>query len=567
MPHQVHEEPLPGVDLYAPFTSDTILEVRTGRMKPLRGLTVQSGIEKIPRDGPVRVTELGLEGDEHDPTFHGGLDKAIHGYCSSHYPTWRAEFPAAAETFQPGAFGENLVTAHLNERNLCIGDIVSIRPPTSTQEDANEHSVLLQVSLPRQPCFKLNHRFQLKNFAPNTWKTSRTGWYFRVLRPGTIQAGDTIRLVERRHPGWTIERVQEYLHRNTSDAAMNEELAGIAEFGAECGDVFRARVARQRTRDRKAAKGQQKWREYRVVERTRQTLRVMAFVLEAVWPVAGEGEDLDLQPGAHAKIRLENGLIRAYSIVDGDRNRFQLGVALDEKSRGGSRYLHDEVQVGHTLQVGAITNAVPAASAASHHVFVAGGVGITAFLALIEHYKLIHYSVTLHYAVRSAEEVPFRERLARLGDDVVIYDKTAGQRLDIRHIIEDLPWNSQLYFCGPKRLMDEAARETKAHGIAEKEVHFEAFEADVSGDPFEVVVANKGGKTIKVGEEETLLECLQKWFDDVDSSCSVGNCGTCRVSLKDGRVNHRGTALTEEEKATSMLACVSRGIGRITIEI
>ncbi|KAL2131819.1 hypothetical protein VTI74DRAFT_4563 [Chaetomium olivicolor] len=566
--------PPPPVDLYATFTSDTILEVRTGKMKPLRGLAVESGIDKTIRHGPVRVTEMGLEGDEHDPTFHGGLDKAIHGYCSSHYPTWQSEYPSAAAHFQPGGFGENLVTAHLNERNLCIGDIVAIRghQPNSDNNNDNEDAVLLQVSLPRQPCFKLNHRFQLKNFAPNTWKTSRTGWYFRVLRGGFVQAGDTITLVERRHPTWTIARVQEYLHRNTGDAARNEELAGISEFGAECRDVFRARVARQRARERREARGKEKekWWAYRVVERTRQTARIVSFVLEAVEPLReGEagGEEAKFKPGAHAKIRLGNGLVRAYSVVDGDRNRFQLGVALGEKSRGGSRYLHEEVRVGDTLQVGAITAAVPTASAASHHVFVAGGVGITAFLALVEYYKSIHYSVALHYAVRSAEEVPFRERLAQLGEDVVIYDKAAGKRLDVRRIVESMPWNSQLYFCGPKRLMDEALRQTKVHGIAEKEVHFEAFEADVSGDPFEVVVTNRGGKTIKVGEEETLLECLQKEFDEVDSSCGVGNCGTCRVNLKDGRVDHRGTALTEEEKAASMLACVSRGIGRITIEI
>jgi ferredoxin-NADP reductase len=305
-----------------------------------------------------------------------------------------------------------------------------------------------------------------------------------------------------------------------------------------------------------------------VVERTRETGRVEGFVLEAVQKLGeGEEEEVELRPGAHVKVRLGNGLVRAYSVVGGDRNRFQLGVSLDEKSRGGSRYLHETAVVGHEVEVGGFTGAVPLASAASHHVFVAGGVGITAFLALIERYASINLSVKLHYAVRSADEVPFRERLAKLGDRVVIYDKAAGQRLDIHHIIKDMPWNSQLYFCGPKRLMDEAAKETRARGIAEGEVHFEAFEADVSGDSFEAVVANKGSKTIKVGEEETLLECLQKEFGDIDSSCCVGNCGTCRVSLTGGRVDHRGTALTEEEKATSMLACVSRGIGSITIEI
>ncbi|KAL2259853.1 hypothetical protein VTK26DRAFT_6324 [Humicola hyalothermophila] len=570
MPHQVLEESGQVPDLCAPFISDTILEVRTGKMKPMRGLTVLSGIDKTLRHGPVKVTELGLEGDEHDPVFHGGVDKAIHGYCSSHYPAWRAEFPSAAAHFQPGAFGENLVTAHLNERNLCIGDVVSVGPASADAD--RDNLVLLEVSLPRQPCFKLNHRFQLKNFAPNTWKTSRTGWYFRVLRTGTIQAGDTIRLVERRHPRWTIERVQEYLHRNPADAAMNEELAAIDEFGAECKDAFRNRVARQRARERKLARQEKppRWRPFRVVEKARQTARIVSVVLEAVDPLDADSPDeVELRPGAHAKIRLGNGLVRAYSVVDGNRNRFRLGVALDEKSRGGSRYVHEHVEVGHTLEVGAITEAaLPAAKAASHHVFVAGGVGITAFLALAEYYKSIHYSFELHYAVRSADEVPFRERLAELGGDcVVIYDKAAGQRLNVRGIVEGARWNSHFYFCGPKRLMDEAARETRARGLAEEGVHFEAFEADVSGDPFEAVVANRGGRVVKVGEDESLLECLQKHFDDVDSSCCVGNCGTCRVALKEGRVDHRGTALTEEEKAASMLSCVSRGIGRITIEI
>lgn len=363
--------------------------------------------------------------------------------------------------------------------------------------------------------------------------------------------------------------MQEYLHRNTGDAAANEELAGIAEFGAECGDAFRARVVRQKARERREReKKGEKWRGFKVVERTRQTERVVSFVLEADEPLTGEnGDEVELRPGAHAKVRLGNGLVRAYSIVDGDRNRFRLGVALDEHSRGGSRYLHESVQVGDAVQVGAMTVVVPFAGAASNHVFVAGGIGITAFLALAKFYRSIHYSVTLHYAVRSAEDVPFRERLDALGSDVILYDKAAGQRLDVGGIVEGMPWNTQLYFCGPRRLMDEAARVTRERGIPDAEVHFEAFEANTSGDPFEVVVANRGGRTIKVGEEETLLECLQKEFGDVDSSCSVGNCGTCRVSLTAGRVDHRGTALTEEDKATAMLACVSRGLGSITIEI
>ncbi|KAK3370303.1 pyruvate kinase-like protein [Podospora didyma] len=549
------------MDLDALFTSDTLLEVRSGKMQKMRGLEIESGIDKSLCNGPVHISSLGIDGDEHDLTFHGGVDKAIHGYCSSHYPDWRQEFPSAADRFRPGGFGENFVTAQMNEKTLCIGDVVAVGD--------DEHGVLLQVSLPRQPCFKLNHRFVLKNFAPNTYKTSRTGWYYRVLREGTVKAGDMIRLVERKHPKWTIERVQEYLHRNQNDEAMNEELAGIEELGPESRNAFKRRVAAKERKARATAEidlPNKKWREYRVTEKTRQTHRIVSLILEAVEPLTEPG-DAALDEGAHVKIKLGNGLVRAYSIVDGDRNRFQLGIALDDRSRGGSKWLHEMTEVGHVLHVAAITAAVPIASAASHHIFVAAGIGLTAFLALVEAYKRINYSATLHYAVRSADDIPFKERVDKLGDNyVVLYDKAAGQRLDVANIIANMPWNSQLYFCGPKRLMDEAARETRARGIPDSEVHFEAFQADVSGDPFEVVVANKGGKLLKVGGEETLLEVLQKYFD-VDSSCSVGNCGTCKIDCKEGRVEHRGTALSEAEKSTSMLACVSRGVGRITVEM
>jgi len=569
------------VDLFAPFTSDTLLEVRSGRMKPLPGSTVLSGIDKSIVDGPVHIATNGIDDDEHDYTFHGGPEKAILGcrpslpfapltaltsrdsetqmltivaVCSSHYPDLQKEYPAAADTFQPGGFGENFVTSQMNERNVCIGDVIAVGD-----------ELVLQVSLPRQPCFKLNQRFGLKNFAATTWKTSRTGWYYRVLQPGTVKAGDRVRLVERKNPKWTVERVQEYLHRNTDDAAMNEELAGIEALGAESRDQFQARVARQKAKERRAREGAPKWRDFRVAERKQETPRIVSFVLEAVEPLT-EPEEAKLERGAHAKVRLGNGLVRAYSVVEGDKNRFVLGISLDQKSRGGSRYMHDVAKVGHILQVGALTAGIRFPASAGHHVFVAAGVGITAFIALVERMAAIRYSVVLHYAVRSPEEVPFRDRLRELGDRVVIYDKSAGQRLDIRGILGNLKWNSHLYFCGPRRLMDEAASEAKVRCISPSEIHFEAFEADVSGDPFEVVVANKGDVVLPVGEEETLLEVLQKHFD-VDSSCSVGNCGTCKVDLKQGRVDHRGTALTEDEKSTSMLSCVSRGVGRITISI
>jgi MOSC domain-containing protein YiiM len=159
-------------NLDVPFQKDTLRQLRTSKMKQMRNLSITTGIYKEPRDGRVFCSFTGLESDEHDLTFHGGVDKAVHQYYPGHYPSWRAEHPDAAAAFEVGGFGENLVSECMNERNICIGDIIRVG------------EALLQVSLPRQPCFKLNHRFGIKGFAPQTFKKSRTGWYYRVLEEG-----------------------------------------------------------------------------------------------------------------------------------------------------------------------------------------------------------------------------------------------------------------------------------------------------------------------------------------------------------------------------------------------
>ncbi|KAI0479671.1 PK beta-barrel-protein domain-containing protein-like protein [Xylaria cf. heliscus] len=552
--------PAADIDLFAPFEKDTILEVRTSKMKTMPGLTIQSGIDKQLRPGKVQVTFLGLDADEHDLTFHGGRDKAIHGYCSSHYPQWIQEFPGAEARFKPGAFGENFVTEKMNERNCCIGDILSV----------GNDGVLLQISLPRQPCFKLNHRFQLKNFAPNTYKTSRTGWYYRVLREGTVQAGDEIRLVERRWPRWTIERVQEYLHRTPDNPEMNEELSQIVDMGDESRKAFETRVAKFKAKQKRAAGGEgeaaEKWRDYKITGKRAQTSRITSFVLEALTPDPDVKHD-DVQLGSHVRLKLPNGLLRSYSIVSGNETRFELGIALEEPSRGGSLYLHQNTKEGDIIQVGRITSDVKPAGAASNHVFIVGGIGITAFLSMMETYRKINWETTLHYGVRTADDIPFRERVDGLKDSVKLYDRSQGQRMDIGAIFRNLSWNSHVYVCGPGRMLDEAMREAKKCGLGEDEVHFEAFAADTTGDPFEVEVTNRECKVLAVAGEETLLEVLRQHFDDIPSSCEVGNCGTCRVTLRSGNVEHRGTALTEMDKKEAMLSCVSRGIGRIAIEV
>ncbi|TVY51685.1 Carnitine monooxygenase reductase subunit [Lachnellula cervina] len=527
----------------------------------MRNLSIETGIYKQPRDTRVFCSFTGLESDEHDLTFHGGIDKAVHQYFPGHYPEWQAEYPES-NAFEIGAFGENLVSLCMNERNVCIGDIISI---------GGEKGALLQVSLPRTPCFKLNHRFNLKNFAPRTWKKSRTGWYYRVLREGYICAGDEIVLVERKHPAWTIERVQEYLHRDKGDVPMLVELSQIEEFGTECKNAFNRLIDEATEKEKK--KEPETWTDFVLREKTRQTPRISSFVFQAVGKdgQGDEGEELDA--GCFVRLKLPNGLIRAYSIISGGSQRFQLGIAHEELSRGGSRYLHEELNVGDTLQVGRITEGVPFITQSSNHIFIAAGIGLTAFLGHVDFFDQMVYNYTLHYAVRSADETPFKSRLEKMGSKAVVYDKTKGERLDVKKILRDRVWNSFVYVCGPQRLIDDVVRTAQELGISADEIHYEAFQPNAGGDPFSVevkmpVVDGKGKKgRLEVGEEETLLGVLRRAGWDVDSSCETGNCGTCQVKVCEGKVEHRGSSLTEEDKeGGAMLSCVSRGLGHLVVE-
>ncbi|KAJ2894771.1 putative mosc domain-containing protein [Zalerion maritima] len=550
-------------ELLTPFTTDTILEVRTGKIQNMPGLSIPTGIFKSTHSERLGLTDMGFNGDEHDYTFHGGKDKAVHGYCKRHYEHWRARHPEKADKFVPGGFGENLVLEKMNERNICIGDVLAISTPEG------EEVARLQVSLPRQPCFKLNHRFGIKDFAPTTYETSRTGYYFRVLREGSVGIGDTITLVERTYPQWNIERVQEYLHRDTDNEAMNVELSQLGVLGAESKERFKKRAAKAERARRRKELGEdekaEKWRPFKVVEKKEQTPRIVSYVLETSVP--DPDADERLRPGAHARLKLGNGLLRSYSIVGGSANRFEIGVALADDSRGGSKFLHEQVDVGHVLEVVSITESVRASKAASKHIFIAGGVGITAFLHLLELMKTVNWEAECHYGIRSMNDIPFRERLDALGNTVKFHAKDEGQRMDVKGIIDNIGWNHHLYVCGPPRLMDTVVAEVARKGISQDDVHYEAFQADTSGDPFEVVVENRGSRQLKVGKNETLLEILRRDIESVPSSCEAGNCGTCKIAVKSGRVEHRGTGLLEGMKNEYMLSCVSRGIGKIAIEI
>ena len=170
-----------------------ILAVLCGQVRPFRGDDEPSAIGKLPVEHAVAVGPLGLAGDEQaDRTVHGGIDKAIHHYPADHYAWWRAHLGDVPLLGAPGAFGENISTSGLDEQNVCLGDRFRLG------------TALVEVSQARQPCWKLDHRFGTKGVMAQVVKTRRTGWYYRVLEPGQVRAGESLELMERPYPDWPL---------------------------------------------------------------------------------------------------------------------------------------------------------------------------------------------------------------------------------------------------------------------------------------------------------------------------------------------------------------------------
>lgn len=181
-----------------------ITQLRTGGLKLFKGTDTLTGIYK--EDTPTAfLSTSGLKGDEQgDSNHHGGPEKALHHYAADHYSWLKANLPApASERCSPGAFGENLVSEGITERDVCVGDIFKLGDS------------VIEVSQPRQPCWRLNQYFGIRDMSHRLQNSLRTGWYYRVLQSGQITVNDILCLKERPLPEWTLHRILDLLYKDT----------------------------------------------------------------------------------------------------------------------------------------------------------------------------------------------------------------------------------------------------------------------------------------------------------------------------------------------------------------
>src|SRR5262245_31410287 len=187
---------------------------------------------KSPVKGAVHVGALGFAGDEQaDRKNHGGIDKAVLAYSADHYPFWRNHLGLPDMPY--GGFGENLTITGLEESSVCIGD----------RWQAGE--VVLEVSQPRQPCWKMGRRWRMVDLPKQVIQNGRSGWYLRVLNEGELSAGAMIELIARPHPTWTIARASQLLYHERDNVAKLEELANVPELSRAWREELLERISRR----------------------------------------------------------------------------------------------------------------------------------------------------------------------------------------------------------------------------------------------------------------------------------------------------------------------------------
>lgn len=157
----------------------------------------------------------------------------MHLYPRDHYAPWRRELPQISERFSAGAFGENLVVGGITESDVCIGDVFWMG------------KALIALSQGRQPCWRLNLRFGIADMVGRVQASGRTGWYFRVVERGDVEAGATLALLERPNPDWSLTRVHHLLYRDPLNRDALAEFSALAGLSPSWRDLARRRLERR----------------------------------------------------------------------------------------------------------------------------------------------------------------------------------------------------------------------------------------------------------------------------------------------------------------------------------
>ena len=275
--------------------------------------------------------------------------------------------------------------------------------------------------------------------------------------------------------------------------------------------------------------------------------------------------------GAHTVVHMQDGdrkRMNPYSLMSdpGDLSTYAISVRRDDEGRGGSLFMHQSVKEGDHMTITYPVNLFSLDLRAKKQVFLAGGIGITPFMAMIGQLEQSNGNWELHYACRSEALGTYVDQLTyKYPGKVHIYYDDQSQAINLEGLLAGQPLGTHAYVCGPKGMIDWVHATAAAAGWPDANVHSEEFLAPAPGVPFEVRLC-KSDKTITVGEHESLLEAIERAGVEAPFLCRGGSCGQCETNVvsADGEFVHRDHWLDDAEHAsgTKIMPCVSRFVGK-----
>lgn len=277
--------------------------------------------------------------------------------------------------------------------------------------------------------------------------------------------------------------------------------------------------------------------------------------------------------GAHIDLYLSQTLVRQYSLVnDGDEpSAYLIGVKRDPASRGGSTYMHDQLRVGDLLKISPPRNNFPLDETVEHTVLIAGGIGITPILCMLQRLQTLGKSWTLHYSSRSRVDAPFLDKLSNMPAVNLHFDQeNPGKFLNLASIVAKAPVGSHFYCCGPLPMLK--AYEGATSELPREQVHVEYFSSvhGLATDGGYTVEIASSGKAFDIPPGKTILSVLRDAGFVVPSSCEQGVCGACETRLISGEADHRDVILTQSERDANesiMICCSGAKSPRLVLDL
>ncbi len=292
-----------------------------------------------------------------------------------------------------------------------------------------------------------------------------------------------------------------------------------------------------------------------------------------------DGKPFPVFPGgAHVVVAWKDGgMIRRnpYSLMSapGDTSAYEISVLRVEKSRGGSAFLHEKVKLGDTLSLSQPVDLFPIDQRGRKHIFMAGGIGITPFMAMMDQLSKLNQNFELHYAVRTRTHGAYWQELTeRYGAHrVKIYCDAEKLFIPTEPLLGAQPLGTHLYVCGPGGMIDGVLGTARKLGWPEENLHSERFLAPPPGAPFTVKLT-RSNKTVEVAEHQSILEAVEAAGVDAPFMCRGGACGQCETNVTacDGEILHHDHYLPQADKASGkkIMICVSRIKGKeITLDL